>query len=62
MSKKIFLQKKYYNLKMTRDSSSQEHLSEFNTLINRLAIIGEKIDEKEKVALLLVQRQNLGIP
>ena len=53
MSNKIFLRKKLYNLKMTEDSSLQEHLSEFNNLMSCLAAIGEKIDEKEKATLLL---------
>ncbi|PON87731.1 hypothetical protein TorRG33x02_164260 [Trema orientale] len=59
MSNKIFLRKKLYNLKMAKDSSFQEHLSKFNTLISRLVAIS--VDEKERASLMLCSKpESLG--
>ncbi|KAI6682021.1 hypothetical protein NL676_035902 [Syzygium grande] len=53
MSNKIFLRRQLYSLKMKKGSFFQEHLNRFNTLLSKLISIGVKIEDDEKVTLLL---------
>lgn len=43
----IFLCRQFYSPRMKDGSLLQEHLDEFNTLINRLVSVGVKIEEEE---------------
>ena len=48
----LFLWRQFYQLRMTRDSV-QEHLSHFQKILTNLLSIGEKVEKKIRVLVLL---------
>ncbi|KAJ0100086.1 hypothetical protein Patl1_20574 [Pistacia atlantica] len=49
---KVYLMKKWFNLKMREDASVIEHMNDFNIIINQLSSI--KIDFDEEVCALIL--------
>ena len=52
-SKKVFLMKKLYNLKMNEGASIDEHLNAFNIITNQFASVKIILDDEIRVILLM---------
>ena len=53
LSNKLYLKKQLYGLRMKEGTAVLEHLNFFNKVINKLLTIDVKIDEEDKVLILL---------
>ena len=53
LSNKLYLKKQLYVLRMNRWTAMLEHLNFFNKIISELLAIDVKIDEEDKVLILL---------
>jgi hypothetical protein len=52
VSKKVFLMKRLFNMKMSEGGSVADHLNEFNTVTNQLSYV--KVDFVDEVRALLI--------
>ena len=52
-SNKIFLIKKLFNMKMSENGSVADHLNDFNTVVNMLALVTIEFDEEVRDLLIM---------
>ena len=53
LSKKLYLKKQLYGLRMKEGATVLEHLNFFKKVINELLTVDFKIDEEDKVLIFL---------
>ena len=54
LTNRLYLKKQLYAFHMTEGTNFMEHLDEFKRLLTKLKAIGMKIEEEDKIVLLLV--------
>ena len=53
LTNSLLLWRQFYQLRMTEEQSVQEHLSNFQRILTDLLSVGEKVEEKTRVLVLL---------
>ena len=54
LSNKLYLNKQVYGLRMNERTTVLKHLSFFNKITSEFLVVDVKIDEKDKVLILLI--------
>jgi len=52
-SNKVYLMKKLFSMKMNEGSSIQDHVNEFNTIINQLCSVEIEFEDEIRALLIL---------